>query len=120
MRGRQEEKSKSLCLTRVNLKAEGNGWNEHRTPQVRRKPPSPTHNEEEDWNRRDNVPFALLPQMVCSVQGNPASGISPFVQNLLCPSTVLQIYSKYVCCAWLTPGVNWAAQMTFVLQFLFE
>lgn len=67
MRGKPEEKAKSLCLTSVNLKAEGKGWNEHRTPQVYRKPPSTTHSEEEAWNRRDYVPFTLLPQMIYSV-----------------------------------------------------
>lgn len=29
---------------------------------------------------------------------------NPFVQNLLCACTVLGIYSKYLCCAWITPG----------------
>lgn len=84
MRGRLEEKAKSLCLTSVSLSAERNGWNELKTPQVYRKPPSTRHREEEAWDRRDYLPFALLPQMVSSMQGNPA----PSIQSICAESTL--------------------------------
>lgn len=45
---------------------------------------------------------------------------NPLVQNLLCACTVLEIYSKYLCSAQITPEVNWAPQITSALQFLFD